>query len=123
MTSSKSGQGSARVMTVVLVVLFALASWVAYQAGGFGSDSPFIAVLLIDAAVFGLIARKVRRDEGGRFQEGLAWGAVFGPIGLLIVAVTKPPVPTRECPHCRERMHRDATACPHCQRTSRPEDV
>jgi hypothetical protein len=25
---------------------------------------------------------------------------------------------TRECPHCREQMRRDASVCPHCQRES-----
>ncbi|MDQ2960703.1 MAG: hypothetical protein M3R48_06600 [Candidatus Dormibacteraeota bacterium] len=29
-----------------------------------------------------------------------------------------PPATHRECPHCREPMRRDASACPHCQRQS-----
>jgi hypothetical protein len=27
---------------------------------------------------------------------------------------------TRECPHCKEAMRRDASVCPHCQRDSEP---
>lgn len=29
-------------------------------------------------------------------------------------------VGTRECPHCKEAMRRDASVCPHCQRDSQP---
>jgi hypothetical protein len=28
------------------------------------------------------------------------------------------PAPTRECPHCKEAMRRDASVCPHCHRES-----
>jgi RNA polymerase subunit RPABC4/transcription elongation factor Spt4 len=30
------------------------------------------------------------------------------------------PIPDRKCPHCNERMPRDAETCPHCHNTSTP---
>jgi hypothetical protein len=53
---------------------------------------------------------------------------LLGIIGLVLILVSKPaavqPVTgataTRECPHCKETMRRDASVCPHCQRESKP---
>ena len=41
-------------------------------------------------------------------------GLLFGPFGILFAALAKGD--RKQCPHCKERMHKDATVCPHCQR-------
>lgn len=43
-------------------------------------------------------------------------GMLRGPTGTVPSATSS--VSTRECPHCREQMRRDASVCPHCQRES-----
>lgn len=52
-------------------------------------------------------------------RAGFLYGLLLGWIGVIIVAVL-PPVTNSvthcECPHCKERMRRDASVCPHCQR-------
>jgi len=44
-----------------------------------------------------------------------AAGTYIGTL-LLVTGATA----TRECPHCKETMRRDASVCPHCQRESKP---
>ncbi len=68
---------------------------------------PFFWLLcVIAAAIIG-----ARHDRAG---TGLVLGALFGPFGILFALVLRGN--RRECPHCRELMHEEATACPHCQR-------
>lgn len=45
---------------------------------------------------------------------GAFLGFVLGPFGLLIVVVM-PDDSKVECPHCREKIHHQATICPHCR--------
>ena len=54
---------------------------------------------------------------GNRKGEGcLAFvvGVLLGPLGILIALFSRGNRKT--CPHCKELVHRDASACSHCQR-------
>jgi RNA polymerase subunit RPABC4/transcription elongation factor Spt4 len=53
----------------------------------------FLAILLVDALIFGFAAGTIRKNQGGSFGEGFAWGAFLGIIGLIVVAATKPNAP------------------------------
>ena len=49
------------------------------------------------------------RDRPG---DGLAWGALLGPIGWLVVYLG--PDNRRKCQECRGAVPSDATRCMHC---------
>ena len=59
----------------------------------------------IAAAIIG-----ARKGEG---LGGFILGVLLGPIGILIVAVSRGN--RRECPACRELIHAAARICPHCR--------
>lgn len=48
----------------------------------------------------------------GRVVAGIVWAALLGPIGWLVVALSKPA--QRECPKCRRGNPVDAKSCRHC---------
>lgn len=48
----------------------------------------------------------------GRWIAGLVWGAALGPIGWLVIALSKGNLP--ECPECGRTNPTDAKACRHC---------
>jgi ribosomal protein L40E len=48
----------------------------------------------------------------GRWVAGLVWGAALGPIGWLVMALSKGNLP--ECPECGLTNPTDAKACRHC---------
>jgi len=48
----------------------------------------------------------------GRMVAGLVWGAALGPIGWLVVALSKSSLP--ECPECGLPNRTDAKTCRHC---------
>jgi hypothetical protein len=85
-----------------------------------------LAILVFSIVVFGFVCSAIWSGKGGDPFVGFLIGAVLGLIGLVVVAVMTPQqsaLPskrTRECPHCKERMRRDASVCPHCQRDSDP---
>jgi hypothetical protein len=61
----------------------------------------------------------------GREAQGLFLGLLLGVIGLVAIAAMAPSEPARaedtmyrECPHCKERMRRDANVCPQCRHES-----
>lgn len=45
--------------------------------------------------------------------QWIFWSVVGFSLFWLIL---KKFVETAQCPHCREPVHKDATACPHCAR-------
>lgn len=68
---------------------------------------PYFAV--VSAAVAATIG-----ERKGRAFSGALLGLVLGPLG---VAITWGMTGDRQlCAHCRERIHCDASACPHCTR-------
>jgi ribosomal protein L40E len=48
----------------------------------------------------------------GRVVAGIVWGAVLGPIGWLVVALSKSRLPI--CPECGKGNPDNARACRHC---------
>lgn len=48
----------------------------------------------------------------GRWVAGLVWGAALGPIGWLVIALSKSALP--ECPECGHGNATSAKACRHC---------
>lgn len=62
--------------------------------------------------VFAIIAAMVGSRKG-QALFGFLLGFILGPLGLLIMIFTRGN--RRQCPHCREMMHKAATVCPHCQ--------
>jgi hypothetical protein len=71
-------------------------------------------------------------NKGGGTFTGVMLGLLLGWIGVLIAAIATPSGGTpkalaskaaessRECPHCKSMIRRDASVCPHCQRESAP---
>lgn len=77
-------------------------------------------LILIWIAVWGVASGAVYQARGGTFGGGFWWGALLGFIGLVIVVVKAPggrsENATRQCPHCRSMIRRDASVCPRCAR-------
>jgi hypothetical protein len=48
----------------------------------------------------------------GRWLAGFVWGAALGPIGWLVIALSKSNL--RECPDCGRRNQPDAKVCRWC---------
>lgn len=89
------------------------------------SDSTIILYLVFWFFGFGILGGLIYQNKGGSFASGFWLGALLGLLGVLIAALSTPggsggQRATRECPHCKEAMRRDASVCPHCQRNSEP---
>ena len=65
-------------------------------------------VLTIGCALIGAVIGRAK----GRWVAGLVWGAALGPIGWLVVALSKSGL--RECPECGRRNRPDARVCRYC---------
>ncbi len=61
----------------------------------------------------GLVAAAIGAKKGEGCLALIA-GLIFGPLGILATVFSKGN--RKECPFCRERVHRAASVCPHCQR-------
>ena len=48
----------------------------------------------------------------GRWLAGFVWGAALGPIGWIVIALSKAAL--RECPECGRRNRPDAKVCHYC---------
>lgn len=93
--------------------------------------TPFIVGGLVVAFVLGFVGIGIGKSKG-RDTDGFFLGLLLGPIGLIIIAVLGPTsaviaqqqqaelMEYRQCPHCKERMRRDAGTCPHCRLESEP---
>lgn len=76
------------------------------------------------------VAANMWERKGGNKWSGAAMGLIIGWIGVLIAAIASPGgtakpskqqmATSRECPHCKSLIRREATVCPHCQRESTP---
>ncbi len=51
----------------------------------------------------------------GRLIAGLLLGYVLGPVGLVIILLSKDKR-MLVCPHCSEKTHRHSYYCQHCER-------
>lgn len=75
--------------------------------------------------ICGVIAGFISRDKGKGFGFGFIAGLFLGIIGIIIAAMSGNSKGSEEwtqhrvCPHCKERMRRDASVCPSCQRESK----
>lgn len=57
------------------------------------------------------------RDDGSKKGEGCGGfiiGLLLGPFGILIALFSKGN--RKQCPYCKELMHKEAKVCPHCQK-------
>lgn len=83
-----------------------------------------IALYIPVGIISGVIAGFISRDKGKGFGFGFVAGLFLGIIGIIIAAMSGGSVRDEEwtqyrvCPHCKERMRRDASVCPRCQRES-----
>jgi predicted RNA-binding Zn-ribbon protein involved in translation (DUF1610 family) len=79
--------------------------------------------VLTGAVILWVVPIFVARSQGrAKNRSGIAYGFFLGWLGVLILALLSP-LPSaerRECPHCLEEMHAEATVCPHCQRDVEP---
>lgn len=80
-------------------------------------SSELVIILLTWIVLWGAIGAAIgeRKGIGG---QGFAAGALLGPIGVLLVAVSSGN--QVKCRHCRKEIAPDATVCPHCQRDVEP---
>lgn len=56
----------------------------------------------------------------GRGASGCLWfglGVLLGPLGLALAFTAGS---QKECPHCRKKIHPEATKCPFCQSALEP---
>lgn len=49
-----------------------------------------------------------------RLPEGLAFGLLLGPLGMILTGVALPVRYRRRCPECRFGIPTKATRCGHC---------
>ena len=66
----------------------------------------------------GVVAAVIAARKGSA-GVGLVLGFFLGPFGIIIAAVMKGD--RRECPQCREWIHREATICPKCRSSLEPQ--
>ena len=74
--------------------------------------------LIVIWACFGIGAVIVASNRGDSGCTAFLWGVLLGPIGLLIVILSG----GRRCPHCKSKIHQQATICPMCQQPVPLED-
>lgn len=64
--------------------------------------------------ICGIVAALIYQSKGRSGVSGCLGGVILGPIGLLLAIASSDA--RRKCPHCAERIQKDAKVCPHCQR-------
>jgi hypothetical protein len=76
-----------------------------------------------------VIAALITESRGRGALIGVLLGLVLSWLGVVIALLLDEAFPRgparlyRECPHCKERMRRDAYVCPHCRRESPAEPI
>ncbi len=71
-------------------------------------------IILISGLFGGLIGYSIGNKKG-QPGAGFFLGLLLGPIGWLIIALSKDKN-KKPCPFCKEPTHKDATVCSHCQK-------
>lgn len=79
--------------------------------------------LALAVALLGILLGAIWDFNGGDFVSLLLTGIATGVLGVFLFAtiaslVTPTASWTRECPHCKSAIRRDASVCPHCRRES-----
>jgi hypothetical protein len=75
------------------------------------------ASLLILLLIFGLVGLALGKARQQHPAKCFLVGALLGPLGWLLVLVSKPDRSfTRECPACLSQVPRAASACRNCGR-------
>lgn len=72
---------------------------------------------MIGIILFWLFCGIVAAMIGSKKGEGcfsFIIGLIFGPFGIVFALLSKGN--RKECPHCKELIHKDAKVCPHCQK-------
>ena len=69
--------------------------------------------------ICGVIAGIIGSSKGAGCA-GTALGLLLGPFGIIIILVMSGN--QKECPHCRKKIHPDATVCPYCQKKQPPRE-
>ncbi len=59
------------------------------------------------------IVAAVVGGRNGRGGTGFLLGLIFGPLGIVLAFFIRGQ--RRECPACKELIHKDANRCPRCQ--------
>ena len=70
--------------------------------------------------VCGIVGSLIWQRKGGSSRSGFWIGFLWGVFGIAYLAIVTPSG-QRVCPHCRERVHEEATVCPHCHRDIKPQ--
>ncbi len=88
-----------------------------------------IALVLLTGLAVGAVGAAIG-DRKGMKVAGFFLGFVFGPIGLVVIALLQPSPDESarvarlrgmlECPHCREFIRAGATVCRFCGRDTVP---
>ena len=82
-------------------------------------DTGFLVVVFLFAMIFGFIGRSIG-ERKGRPEAGFIFGALLGPLGILIIAVgpdvkaEQAALRAKKCPACRGSVPDDARKCMHC---------
>lgn len=63
--------------------------------------------------ICGIIAAAIASNKGEGCLGAIA-GLIFGPLGILFAVLSSGD--RRPCPHCAEKIRKQAKICPHCQR-------
>jgi hypothetical protein len=80
-----------------------------------GLGAVIVAGMLVYMAFFGVPCAWLAEQKGRHAYEGLAFGAIFGIVGILVIGLApSKPGTTWECPRCFEAIRPQASMCPHC---------
>ena len=67
---------------------------------------------IIIGILFGIGSALIANSRGANAHLWFMIGFLVGPFGLLFALL----LCGQQCPHCKSRIHQDATVCPKCQK-------